>query len=1008
MKYDAFISYRHSDLDMFIAKKIHKGLETFKVPKAVAKKTGKKNIKRVFRDQEELPIGSDLGDNIQSALAESEYLLVICSPRTPESYWVQKEITTFIEMHGREHVLAILIEGEPNESFPEQLLMDDEGNPVEPLAADVRGASKREINKKMKTEIMRLAAPLLHCSYDDLRQRHKERRMKRIAAVTATVSATVAALAISFGAYNAYNAAIIQENYEGKQRNQSKYLADTSLQLLEEGDRRAAVLVALEALPSEENERPYVAEAQYALSQALYAYDAGNAMQMERVLSHDLPVDEFYFNEAGTRVVSMDQGANIYVWDVESGEKLAQIAPGITEYGYIEIPEAVFIYEDNIIICVEDKLCAVTFEGQEEWCVNVPEGITFCSFDESAKMAACVNGEMVTFFDISTGEKAATLVNQQELSFTNEMAFSEDKTKFAIAHSAFVEDVEYGLVTVYEFATGQNNSVETMLTDITDIEFTEDDCLVVTQYNYEDMMESEGNIAAGCIQKFDYKSGELLWQDSYEFQWVGNESASTQLKCRKYQDAATGEIHNEVMMSVDNFAYTWDNVTGECIAKVQVDSGIATLLVASNSKFGFLGQFDGTVDIVDMTTGTRYSASAIETGKEMRRMLIRNGILMFRSYASPNLTVMKYPDYADALELESYDDTIDEVHYSKEGTYYAVKPYVFGESDKIYFYRTEDHSLVREWTVEEESMVADCSFIGDDVFVVLDSGGRLVFYEVESGEKEELDWDEDSHFVDYAVNEGCTFAIAYCGDEYRIIDLLKREIIAAERIENNFLGAVLSEDGSRIYCSVKDLGVCIIDVASGALTPIELPGYQVLSGSGIQNAFEVSRDGSMLAVSCIDGMLRVLNVNEMETVAEIPFTSVYRCLIKFTDEDTKLMMQGDDYYFRVYDLEQDEFSYIATDQYYDIEEVVVDEKSETISLITFVDMIILNAEDFERSAQIEGGKAYLPGQGQILADENGTLYRFHYMTLEMLQEEARKQFGNDTLTELERIKYNVE
>ena len=78
MRYDAFISYRHSDLDMFVAKKIHKGLETFKVPHQVAKKGGKKKINRVFRDQEELPIGSDLTNNISGALVESEYLLDIC------------------------------------------------------------------------------------------------------------------------------------------------------------------------------------------------------------------------------------------------------------------------------------------------------------------------------------------------------------------------------------------------------------------------------------------------------------------------------------------------------------------------------------------------------------------------------------------------------------------------------------------------------------------------------------------------------------------------------------------------------------------------------------------------------------------------------------------------------------------------------------------------------------------------------------------------------------------
>ena len=83
MLYDAFISYRHAPLDMEIAKKVHTGLETYHVPGAVQKKTGKKKIERVFRDQDELPIGSDLNENIAGALRESEYLVVICSPETP-------------------------------------------------------------------------------------------------------------------------------------------------------------------------------------------------------------------------------------------------------------------------------------------------------------------------------------------------------------------------------------------------------------------------------------------------------------------------------------------------------------------------------------------------------------------------------------------------------------------------------------------------------------------------------------------------------------------------------------------------------------------------------------------------------------------------------------------------------------------------------------------------------------------------------------------------------------
>ena len=41
MKYDAFISYRHVEPDMEFAKKVHTGLETYRIPGAVQQKTGK-------------------------------------------------------------------------------------------------------------------------------------------------------------------------------------------------------------------------------------------------------------------------------------------------------------------------------------------------------------------------------------------------------------------------------------------------------------------------------------------------------------------------------------------------------------------------------------------------------------------------------------------------------------------------------------------------------------------------------------------------------------------------------------------------------------------------------------------------------------------------------------------------------------------------------------------------------------------------------------------------------
>ncbi|MBP5151469.1 MAG: toll/interleukin-1 receptor domain-containing protein [Lachnospiraceae bacterium] len=320
MRYNAFISYRHAPLDMEIAKKVHTGLETYKIPASVKKRLGINKINRVFRDQEELPIGSNLSDNIGEALEGSEFLIVICSPRTPGSEWVQKEIETFISLHGRDRVLAVLIEGEPDESFPPLLLKDAEGNSVEPLAADVRGATAKERNKKFKTEILRLVAPVIGCTYDDLRQRHRERVIRRTISLVSAAALVIALAGAAFGIYNAQvadrmsrlaaeKAQLAEEKtqladdktklaeektqladeilkeFRLKQENQSRFFAEESLTLLKAGEREDAALVAMAGLPSVGNDRPYVPEAEYALSEALHAYDTGATMTLTRCLT---------------------------------------------------------------------------------------------------------------------------------------------------------------------------------------------------------------------------------------------------------------------------------------------------------------------------------------------------------------------------------------------------------------------------------------------------------------------------------------------------------------------------------------------------------------------------------------------------------------------------------------------------------------------------------------------------------------------------------------------------
>ena len=243
-KYDIFISYKHEALDKAVAARLQKSLEHYKIPKEIQKKTGKNKIKRVFRDEEELAVSSDLGKEIEDQISQSEYLLVVCSKKTKESQWVLKEIDTFLKYRDAEHILPVLIEGEPEESFPENVLAYGE-----PMAADIRGKNEKEVLKKVKKELPRLIAPILHCSYDELKQRARNYQIKRMLIGTSVALVAVA----SFAAYAVFQSARLNKEYQETRRNQARNMAQTSEKLLKCGDRMGALKTALAVLPANES-----------------------------------------------------------------------------------------------------------------------------------------------------------------------------------------------------------------------------------------------------------------------------------------------------------------------------------------------------------------------------------------------------------------------------------------------------------------------------------------------------------------------------------------------------------------------------------------------------------------------------------------------------------------------------------------------------------------------------------------------------------------------------------
>jgi hypothetical protein len=168
-KYKAFISYSHQDKKW--GDWLHKSLETYSIPKAlIGKKTlyGKvpKRLFPVFRDRDELPTATELGTVIDKALNDSSHLVVICSPRSAKSQWVNEEIKQFKRLGKADRILCLIVDGEPygadkpemglEECFPEAVKYElgEDGElseeRTEPIAADAREGKDGKRNALLK------------------------------------------------------------------------------------------------------------------------------------------------------------------------------------------------------------------------------------------------------------------------------------------------------------------------------------------------------------------------------------------------------------------------------------------------------------------------------------------------------------------------------------------------------------------------------------------------------------------------------------------------------------------------------------------------------------------------------------------------------------------------------------------------------------------------------------------------------------------------------------------
>jgi tetratricopeptide (TPR) repeat protein len=193
-RYRAFISYSHQDRKA--AEWVHRALETYRAPRRLTTTEGgapTRKLTPIFRDRDELSASPDLGEVIRDALDRSDALIILCSPASASSRWVDQEVAHFLENHGLGQIICLIAPATPVgvaliEVLPPALRAALPPG-AEPLAVDPRPDADGPRLARLK-----IAARLLNVSLDQLVQRDARRGMRLMAAFT--TAALVIALAM--------------------------------------------------------------------------------------------------------------------------------------------------------------------------------------------------------------------------------------------------------------------------------------------------------------------------------------------------------------------------------------------------------------------------------------------------------------------------------------------------------------------------------------------------------------------------------------------------------------------------------------------------------------------------------------------------------------------------------------------------------------------------------------------------------------------------------------------
>ena len=432
---------------------------------------------------------------------------------------------------------------------------------------------------------------MYNLDYDDLKQRHKQRKIRKII-FTSIIAASVCFL---FALYSLLMLLKISSQQKTLKMHQALSLAEDSKEYLNSDSRYKAIKSSYEALTKFKGVKmPYTAEAEYALSESLDVYNAGLSYKAKTELETKGVVDFIKISYDNNYVISLDESEELTLWDVNKLKKIKTYTD-INAFSFSKF-EVAFVGPDKFAYINKDGgiNIASTKNGKVlKEIKKVKYSFTSIKSDKDGKYLIINDSPNLYLYDANNYKELSKITVKDKI--VREMFNTFDGSKlFITTTKGNLDPFKPGNLTMHVLDSSNLNELDSFAIDSTYIEYaTEKNDVIYFLTN-----QSIGTNYDAYVTSYDFKNNKVIWTKKIDNIWAKNMEVSA------YENA-----HN-LAVSSGNEITILDEADGKVLGRYSLTSNIIEIFVSTSADTYIVFTENGTVYFISL----KYNDSIIYKG----------------------------------------------------------------------------------------------------------------------------------------------------------------------------------------------------------------------------------------------------------------------------------------------------------------------------------------------------------------------------------------------------------